>query len=78
MLIQHVLSVQALISKFQLQNSVLVATFYELWSTRERGVWNIERNQGFFDMHLMGSYTKAMFKERDRISHATFWYFVRS
>jgi hypothetical protein len=32
-------------------------------------------NQGFFDMHLMGSYTEAMFKERIGISHATFWYF---
>jgi hypothetical protein len=77
-LIQHVLNNQALISLFQLQNSALVVVFCELWSMRERGVWSIEKNQGFFDMHLMGSYIEAMFKERARVSHATFWYLCES
>jgi hypothetical protein len=35
---------EALISGFQFQNSALIVAFCELWSTRERGVWSIERN----------------------------------
>ena len=74
MLNQHVLSMEALILGFQFQNSASIVAFYELWSLQQRGVWSIEKNQGFFDMHLMGSYTKAMFKEKAKVSHATFQY----
>ena len=72
MLIQHVLSMQALMMGFELQNSAVVVVLCDLWNTRERGVWSIERHDGFFDRHLMGSYTKLMFKERTRVSHSTF------
>jgi hypothetical protein len=74
MLIQHVLSMQALILGFELQNSALVVTLCGLWNRKERGVWSIDRQEGFCDRHLMGSYTELMFRERTRVSHATFQY----
>jgi len=72
MLIQHILSMQALMMGFELQNSALVVVLCELWNIRERGVWSIQRQEGFFDRHLMDSYTKLMFKRRTRVSHRTF------
>ena len=39
---------------------------------RERIVWNFERPSGFVDRYLLGLFTEKMFKERTRVSHATF------
>ena len=47
MLIQHVLSMQALILGFELQNSALVVTLCGLWNRKERAVWSIDRQEGF-------------------------------
>ena len=74
MLIPHVLSMQALILGFELQNSTLVVTLCGLWNRKERAVWSIDRQEGFCDKHLMGSYTELMFRERTRVSHGTFKY----
>ena len=63
---------QALMMGFELQNLALVVVLCELWNTRERGVWSIQRQEGFLDRHLMDSYTELMFKRKTRVSHCTF------
>jgi hypothetical protein len=38
----------------------------------DRSAWAFERNVGFTDRLLLGSFTEKMFKQRTRVYHNTF------
>lgn len=63
---------QALILQGEWTNVAIFSICLQSLGFRERTVWSFERPSGFVDRYLLGSFTEKMFKERTRVSHATF------
>ncbi len=72
MITQHVNNMQALILQGEWTNFAIFSICLQSLGFRERIVWSFERQSGFVDRYLLGSFTEKMFKERTRVSHATF------
>ena len=72
MITQHVNNMQALILQGEWTNVAIFSICLQSLGFRERIVWSFERQSGFVDWYLLGSFTKKIFKEMTRVSHATF------
>jgi hypothetical protein len=72
MITQHVNNMQTLILQGEWTNVAIFSICLQSLGFRERTVWSFERQSGFVDRYLMGSFTEKMFKERTSVSHATF------
>ena len=72
MIVQHVVNMQALILQGEWANVAIFSICMQNLGFRERTIWSFERHVGFVDRLLLGSFTEKMFKERTRVSHATF------
>ena len=57
MIVQHVLDMQALALNGEWENTLILSTCFEGMKTSDRSVWAFERNVGFMDRLLLGSFT---------------------
>ena len=64
MITQHVNNMQALILQGEWTNVAIFSICLQSLGFRERVVWSFERQSGFVDRYLLGSFTEKMFKER--------------
>jgi hypothetical protein len=72
MITQHVMNMQALILQGEWTNVAIFRICLQSLGFRDCIVWSFERQLGFVDQYLLDSFTEKMFKERTRVSHATF------
>ena len=72
MIVQHVLDMQALALNGEWENALILSICFEGMKMSDRSVWAFERNVGFTDRLLLGSFTEKMFKQRTRVCHNTF------
>jgi hypothetical protein len=72
MITRHVMNMQALILQGEWTNVAILSICFQSLGFRDRSIWSFERQCGFVDRFLLGSFTEKMFKERTRVSHATF------
>jgi hypothetical protein len=72
MITQHVMNMQALILQGEWTNVAIFSICLQSLGFRDQTVWSFERQSGFVDRYLLGSFTEKMFKKRTCISHATF------
>jgi len=72
MIVQHVLDMQTLALNGEWENALILSICFEGMKMSDRSVWAFERNVGFTDRLLLGSFTEKMFKQRTRVCHNTF------
>jgi hypothetical protein len=72
MITQHVMNMQALILQGEWTNVTIFSICLQSLGFRDCIVWSFERQSGFVDQYLLGSFMEEMFKERTHVSHATF------
>ncbi|KAG0560309.1 hypothetical protein KC19_10G170800 [Ceratodon purpureus] len=72
MIMQHVINMQALVVQVEWTNVAIVIACFQGLGMRDRTLSRYERPVGFTARFLLRSYTENMFKERTRVSHATF------
>jgi hypothetical protein len=61
MIMQHVMNMQALILQGEWTNVVIFSICLQSLGFRDRTIWNFERQFGFVDWYLLGSFTEKMF-----------------
>jgi hypothetical protein len=66
------MNMQALILQGEWTNVAIFSICFQNLGFRDRTIWSFERQFGFVDRYLLGSFTKKIFKERTRVSHANF------
>jgi hypothetical protein len=72
MITQHVMNMQALILQGEWTNVTIFSICLQSLGFRDCIVWSFERQSGFVDQYLLGSYIKKLFKERIGVLYATF------
>jgi hypothetical protein len=72
MIMQHVMNMQALILQGEWTNVAIFSICLQSLGFRDCTIWSFERQSAFVDRYLLGSFKEKMFKERTRVSHATF------
>ena len=72
MITQHVMNMHALILQGEWTNVAIFSICLQSLGFRDRTICCFERQSGFVDRYLLGSFTKKMFKERIHVSYATF------
>jgi hypothetical protein len=66
MLIQQVLNIQALVLGFEMERSTLLVVICDFMWRKKWTIWAFEKQHGFTDWFLLGSYIENMFKQRTR------------
>jgi hypothetical protein len=61
MIVQHVLDMQTLALNGEWENALILSICFEGMKMSDRSVWAFERNVGFTDRLLLGSFTEKMF-----------------
>ena len=74
MIMQHVMNMQTLILQDEWTNVAIFNICLQSLGFRDRIVWSFERQYGFIDRYLLGSFMEKKFKERTHVSHATFMF----
>ena len=70
---QHVFDMQALALNGEWENALILSICFEGMKMSDCSVWAFERNVGFTDRLLLGSFTeKKWFKQITRVRHNTF------
>ena len=77
MIVQHVLDMQALAFTGEWGNALILSICFEGMKMSDRSVWAFERNVGFTDRLLLGSFMGKMFKQRTRVCHNTFQFLCK-
>jgi hypothetical protein len=77
MIMQHVMNMQALILQGEWTNVAIFSICLQSLGFRDHIVWSFERQSGFVDRYLLGSFTEKMFKERTHVSHANFMFLCK-
>ena len=72
MIVQHVFDMQVLTLNGELENALILSICFEDMKMNDCSVWAFERNVGFMDRLLLGSFTEKMFKQRTCVCHNTF------
>ena len=82
MIVQYVLDMQALALNEEWENALILSICFESTKMSGCSVWAFERNVGFTDRLLLGSFTKKMSKQRTHVCYDTFrlffWWEVKS
>ena len=68
MIVQHMLDMQALALNGEWENALILSICFESMKMSDRSVWAFERNVGFTDRLLLGSFTEKTFKQRTCVS----------
>jgi hypothetical protein len=71
-IVQDVLDMQVLALNGEWENALILGICFESMKVSDRSVWAFERNVGFTDRLLLGSFTEKMFKQRTCVCHKTF------
>ena len=58
MIVQHVFDMQAFAFNEECENALILSICFEGMKMSDRNVWAFERNVGFIDRLLLGSFTK--------------------
>ena len=72
MIVQHVLDMHALALNREWENALILSICFEGMKISDCSVWAFERNVGFTNRLLLGSYTHKIFKQRIRVCYNTF------
>ena len=72
MIMQHVMNMQALILRGEWTNVAIFSICFQSLGFRDHIVWSFERQSGFEDWNLLGSFMEKMFKEMTCVFYATF------
>ena len=65
MIVQHVLDMQALAPNGQWENALILSICFESVKMIDCSVWAFEKNVGFTDRLLLGSFTEKIFKAKN-------------
>jgi hypothetical protein len=77
MLIQQVLSIQALVLGFEMERSTLLIVICDFMWRKKWTLLAFEKQRGFTNQFLLGFYIKNMFKQRIRFFMVHFDTFVK-
>jgi hypothetical protein len=72
MMVQHVLNMQTLTFNGEWEIAMILNIYFDAMSWIDCSMWSYERQIGFLDRFLLGSFIKRMFKQITCVSHAMF------
>ena len=72
MTVQHVFDTQALALNGEWENAMILSICFEGTKMSDYSVWVFERNVGFTDKLLLGSFMLKLFKQKTCVCHNTF------
>jgi len=75
MMVQHVLNMQALTFNGEWEIAMILNICFDAISWTYCSIWSYERQIGFLDRFLLGSFIERIFKQRTCVSHAMFCFF---
>ena len=71
------LDMQALELNEEWENALILSICFESMKMSDRSVWAFERNVGFTNKLLLGSFEERTFKQRTLVCHNIYKFFVR-
>ena len=77
MIVQHVLDMQTLTLNEEWENALIFNICFESMNISDRNVWAYERNVGFTNRLLLGSFMDKMLKQIICVSHNAFMFIYK-